>query len=120
MIQYKFCYHTLAEYVYKQFVICRRYDWTYVSIVYTDTEYGIQGYETLSKLAGKYNVCFSTPQRVSKEHFEERDYDIIVQRLANNSHARGSLNTASMFLLLVNVQPHKFLVNENYDIQYRY
>lgn len=61
-----------------------------MSIVYTDSEYGIQGYETLSALAHEYNVCFSTPLRVSKEHFMDQDYDRIVQRLANNTEARGS------------------------------
>ncbi|XP_046688347.1 metabotropic glutamate receptor 8-like [Homalodisca vitripennis] len=63
-------------------------NWTYVSIVYVDTEYGNQGYETLNTLAPEYGVCFSTPLRVSNEHFSDVDYDRIVQKLANNSDAR--------------------------------
>ncbi|XP_054267413.1 metabotropic glutamate receptor 4-like [Macrosteles quadrilineatus] len=68
--------------------LIRRFNWTYVSIVYSDSEYGNQGYETLQQLAPTYGVCFSTPLRVSKEHFSDLDYDRIVERLANNSHAK--------------------------------
>lgn len=67
----------------------RKFNWTYVSVVHSDNEYGLQGYETLSTLAGKYNVCFSAPQRVDKEHFQDRDYDHVLDNIVNKTEVRG-------------------------------
>lgn len=64
-----------------------------MSIVYTDSEYGNHGYETLNSFAPDYGVCFSTPLRVSKERFSDSDYDTIVEKLANNSDAKGNFIT---------------------------
>lgn len=69
----------------------RNFKWTYVSIVYSDTEYGNQGYETLQRLAPDYNVCFSTPLRISNQHISDSYYDRIINKLDKNSHARGKL-----------------------------
>lgn len=68
--------------------LIRHFNWSYVSIVYSDSEYGNHGYETLNSLAPHYGVCFSTPLRVSKERFSDSDYDKIVEKLANNSDAK--------------------------------
>nr|CAD7443783.1 unnamed protein product [Timema bartmani] len=55
--------------------ILRRFNWTYVSVVYSDNEYGNHGFETLSSLASNYSICFTAPQRIDKEHFDDKDFD---------------------------------------------
>ncbi|XP_021930539.1 metabotropic glutamate receptor 3-like isoform X2 [Zootermopsis nevadensis] len=68
--------------------ILRKFNWTYVSVVYSDNEYGNHGFETLSSLAGKYNVCFSAPQRVNKENFRDSDYDNVLYNIVNKTDVR--------------------------------
>ncbi|KAJ4442843.1 hypothetical protein ANN_04436 [Periplaneta americana] len=68
--------------------ILRKFNWTYVSVVHSDNEYGTHGYETLRSLAASYNVCFSAPQRVDKEHFGERGYDIVLDNIVNKTEVR--------------------------------
>lgn len=68
--------------------IHREFRWTYVSIVYSDTDYGNRGYEKLQELAGRYNICFSNPQSINAD-FNETKYDQVIQNLMNKSNARG-------------------------------
>ncbi|XP_043683575.1 metabotropic glutamate receptor 2-like isoform X1 [Vespula pensylvanica] len=68
--------------------ILKQFEWTYVSIVYSDTEYGNHGYETLTSLAYLYSICFSTPQRINKEHFTNEDYDTVIRTIANKTDVR--------------------------------
>ncbi|XP_017764397.1 PREDICTED: metabotropic glutamate receptor 6-like [Eufriesea mexicana] len=68
--------------------ILRRFDWSYASVVYTDTEYGDHGYETLTSLAGEYSVCFSAPHRISEDRFTEEDYDRVVRTIAEKTDVR--------------------------------
>ncbi|KAL2735883.1 metabotropic glutamate receptor 4 isoform X1 [Vespula squamosa] len=68
--------------------ILKQFEWTYVSIVYSDTEYGNHGYETLTSLASLYSICFSTPQRINKEHFKNEDYDTVIRTIANKTDVR--------------------------------
>ncbi|KAF7380975.1 hypothetical protein HZH68_015850 [Vespula germanica] len=68
--------------------ILKQFEWTYVSIVYSDTEYGNHGYETLTSLAYLYSICFSTPQRINKEHFKNEDYDTVIRTIANKTDVR--------------------------------
>jgi hypothetical protein len=58
-------------------------------VVHSDNEYGNHGFETLSSLAGKYNVCFTAPQRVDRENFSDRDYDQVLHNIANKTEVRG-------------------------------
>ena len=67
----------------------RRFEWTYVSVVYSDTEYGNHGYETLVSLANNYSICFSAPQRIDKERFVPEDYDNVIRTIANKTEVRG-------------------------------
>ncbi|KAJ9573800.1 hypothetical protein L9F63_008837, partial [Diploptera punctata] len=71
--------------------ILRKFNWTYVSVVHSDNEYGLHGFETLKTLAEKYNVCFSAPQRVDKEHFQDRDYDNVLDNIVNKTEVRVML-----------------------------
>ncbi|OQR79315.1 metabotropic glutamate receptor-like [Tropilaelaps mercedesae] len=67
--------------------ILKEFRWTYVSIVYSDTDYGNRGYEKLQELAARYNICFSNPQSINAD-FNETKYDLIIQNLMNKSNAR--------------------------------
>jgi hypothetical protein len=58
-------------------------------VVHSDNEYGTHGFETLSLLAGKYNVCFSAPQRVDKENFRDTDYDTVLYNIVNKTEVHG-------------------------------
>ncbi|CAG5104224.1 Similar to Grm4: Metabotropic glutamate receptor 4 (Mus musculus) [Cotesia congregata] len=68
--------------------ILKRFEWTYVSVVYSDTEYGNHGYETLVSLANNYSICFSAPQRIDKEHFVAEDYDNVIRTITNKTQVR--------------------------------
>ncbi|XP_011501835.1 PREDICTED: metabotropic glutamate receptor 3-like [Ceratosolen solmsi marchali] len=68
--------------------ILKQFEWTYVSIVYSDTEYGKHGYETLVSLANKYSVCFSAPQRIDKDRFLPEDYDNVIRTITNKTEVR--------------------------------
>ncbi|XP_034939514.1 metabotropic glutamate receptor 3-like [Chelonus insularis] len=68
--------------------ILKRFEWTYVSVVYSDTEYGNQGYETLVSLATNYSICFSAPQKIDKERFVAEDYNKIIQTITKETEVR--------------------------------
>jgi len=65
----------------------RQFNWTYASLVYSDSEYGMKGYERLTGLAQKYGVCFAAQIRV--DHlFTASDYDRVITQLRSQSQAR--------------------------------
>ncbi|XP_034186753.2 metabotropic glutamate receptor 6 isoform X3 [Osmia lignaria lignaria] len=68
--------------------ILRQFEWSYVSVVYSDSEYGDHGYETLVSLAGEYSICFSAPQRISQDRFTIDDYDNVVRTIAEKTEVR--------------------------------
>ncbi|CAG2114060.1 unnamed protein product, partial [Medioppia subpectinata] len=67
----------------------RVFKWTYVSVVYSDTDYGNKGYEHLQELAKYHNICFSSPQAINDEHFSTSDYDNVIKNLMHKINARG-------------------------------
>ncbi|XP_076239392.1 metabotropic glutamate receptor 4 [Calliopsis andreniformis] len=68
--------------------ILRRFEWSYVSVVYSDSEYGDHGYETLASLAVEYSICFSAPHRISEDRFTVEDYDNVVRTIAEKTEVR--------------------------------
>lgn len=66
------------------------FEWSYVSVVYTDSEYGDHGYETLTLLAAEYSICFSAPHRISDDRFTEEDYDHVIRTIAEKTDVRGT------------------------------
>ncbi|XP_048505031.1 metabotropic glutamate receptor 6-like isoform X2 [Athalia rosae] len=68
--------------------ILRQFKWTYVSIVYSDTEYGNHGYETLVSLASNYSVCFSAPQRIDNEQYTDEDYNNVIRTISNKTDVK--------------------------------
>lgn len=67
----------------------RSFHWTYVSVVYSDTDYGNKGYEQLQELAHYHNICFSNPQSINIDMFKEEDYDLVIKNLMHKINARG-------------------------------
>ncbi|XP_020721541.2 metabotropic glutamate receptor 6 [Bombus terrestris] len=68
--------------------VLRRFEWSYVSVVYTDSEYGDHGYETLASFASEYSICFSAPHRISEDRFTDDDYDNVVRTIAEKTDVR--------------------------------
>ncbi|XP_022240495.1 metabotropic glutamate receptor 4-like, partial [Limulus polyphemus] len=68
--------------------LLKKFRWTYVSIVYSNTDYGNKGYEKLQDLAPNYNICFSNPQSINTDHFTDHDYDSVIQNLRQKTNAR--------------------------------
>ncbi|XP_043249724.1 metabotropic glutamate receptor 4-like [Colletes gigas] len=68
--------------------ILRRFEWSYASVIYSDSEYGDHGYETLASLASEYSVCFTGPHRISEERFTAEDYDDVVRTIAEKTEVR--------------------------------
>ncbi|XP_076361004.1 metabotropic glutamate receptor 3-like [Tachypleus tridentatus] len=68
--------------------LLKKFRWTYVSIVYSNTDYGNKGYEKLQDLAPNYNICFSNPQSINADHFTDHDYDSVIQNLRQKTNAR--------------------------------
>ncbi|RWS06886.1 metabotropic glutamate receptor 3-like protein, partial [Dinothrombium tinctorium] len=68
--------------------ILRTFRWTYVSVVYSDTDYGNKGYDQLQELGKYYNICFSSPQSISVDHFGEKDYENVITNLMHKINAR--------------------------------
>ncbi len=67
----------------------RAFHWTYVSVVYSDTDYGNKGYDQLQELAQYHNICFSNPQAINVDHFTDTDYDTVIKNLMHKINARG-------------------------------
>ncbi|XP_046635504.1 metabotropic glutamate receptor 2-like isoform X2 [Daphnia pulicaria] len=68
--------------------ILRNFNWTFASLVYEDSEYGVKGYETLLRLASRYGVCFAAQIRVDVKHFKTTDYDQVLGKLQSQSQSR--------------------------------
>lgn len=83
------------------FIFCRKFHWTYVSVVYSDTDYGNKGYEKLQEFAPP-EICFSSPQSINVDHFSESDYDTVITNLMHKTHARGMLIVASLTFFRLN------------------
>ena len=56
--------------------------------MYSDSEYGLKGYETLTGLADKYGVCFAAHIRVDHNQFKTRDYDLLIEQLTSEAQPR--------------------------------
>ena len=65
----------------------RQFNWTYASLVYSDSEYGLKGYESLTAMAQRYGVCFAAQIRVGHQ-FTASDYDRVIKQLRAQSQAR--------------------------------
>ncbi|XP_043269518.1 metabotropic glutamate receptor 2-like isoform X2 [Venturia canescens] len=71
--------------------------WSYVSIIYEESNYGEKAYEELEKLLGKHQICIAVKEKLSKDSgvAEAHVYDNIVQKLLTKPRARGCIIFAS-------------------------
>ena len=67
--------------------LLKTFDWTYASIVHSDSDYGNLGYQALKKLTGQEkgtNVCLADPITIYNAHFTDKDYDEVIEKLLEN------------------------------------
>ncbi|XP_046737339.1 metabotropic glutamate receptor 2-like [Diprion similis] len=73
--------------------IVRKMNWSYVSIIYEESNYGIKAFEELEDLLSKYDICIAIKEKLVKDSgvAEETAYDNIVQKLLTKPRARGCI-----------------------------
>ncbi|XP_014254590.2 metabotropic glutamate receptor 2-like [Cimex lectularius] len=73
--------------------IVRRLGWSYVSIIYEESNYGIKAFEELEGLLAKYGICIAIKEKLVKDSgvAEEIAYDNIVSKLLTKPRARGAI-----------------------------
>lgn len=71
--------------------IVRRLKWTYISVVYEESNYGVKAFEELEQLLPKYNICIAVKEKLVKDSGVAKDktYDDIVIKLLSKPRARG-------------------------------
>ena len=70
-------------------IVFRYFNWTYVGVIYSDSEYGVHCFETLKDFSANASICFTTPQRVIRDQFEGSDYDNIMRTIVSKPEIRG-------------------------------
>ncbi|RWS32017.1 metabotropic glutamate receptor 3-like protein [Leptotrombidium deliense] len=68
--------------------VLKEFRWTYVSVVYSDTDYGNKGYEQLLEVGKYFNICFSSPQSINVDHFTDKDYENVIRNLMHKINAK--------------------------------
>lgn len=73
--------------------IVMRLGWSYISIIYEESNYGVKAFEELEELLAEHNICIAVKEKLVKDSgvAQERAYDTIVQKLLTKSRARGKL-----------------------------
>lgn len=67
--------------------------WSYISIIYEESNYGVKAFEELEELLAEHSICIAVKEKLVKDSgvAQERAYDTIVQKLMTKSRARGEL-----------------------------
>ncbi|XP_052843537.1 metabotropic glutamate receptor 2 isoform X3 [Drosophila gunungcola] len=73
--------------------IVMRMGWSYVSIIYEESNYGIKAFEELEELLARHNICIAIKEKLVKDSGVAEDiaYDNIVQKLLTKPRARGAI-----------------------------
>ncbi|KAL5285744.1 GPRMGL5 family protein [Megaselia abdita] len=73
--------------------IVKRMNWSYVSIIYEESNYGIKAFEELEDLLAENNICIAIKEKLVKDSgvAGETAYDSIVQKLLTKPRARGCI-----------------------------
>ncbi|XP_049808113.1 metabotropic glutamate receptor 4-like [Schistocerca nitens] len=73
--------------------IVRRMGWSYISIIYEESNYGIKAFEELETLLARHNICIAVKEKLVKDSgvAEEAGYDSIVNKLLTKPRARGAI-----------------------------
>ncbi|CAH1407468.1 unnamed protein product [Nezara viridula] len=71
--------------------LVRRLGWSYVSIIYEESNYGIKAFEELEVLLAKYDICIAVKEKLVKDSgvAEETVYDNIILKLQTKPRAKG-------------------------------
>jgi len=71
--------------------IVMRMGWSYVSIIYEESNYGVKAFEELEDLLARNHICIAVKEKLVKDSgvAQERAYDYIVHKLLTKSRARG-------------------------------
>lgn len=71
--------------------------WNYVSVVYSRSVYGIEGYNSLIKAKANYpNICFG-PSHMIPNNFKSDDYVNLVDKLYNKDRPSGEVTLMDIF-----------------------
>lgn len=81
--------------------IVMRLGWSYISIIYEESNYGVKAFEELEELLAQHNICIAVKEKLVKDSgvAQERAYDSIVQKLLTKSRARGECRAKGLFCL---------------------
>ncbi|XP_020294565.1 metabotropic glutamate receptor 2-like [Pseudomyrmex gracilis] len=73
--------------------IVKAMNWSYVSIIYEESNYGIKAFEELEELLGKNNICIAVKEKLVKDSgvAEESVYNNIVWKLLTKPRAKGCI-----------------------------
>ncbi|GAB0096107.1 Metabotropic glutamate receptor [Sergentomyia squamirostris] len=73
--------------------IVRQMGWSYISIIYEESNYGLKAFEELEDLLAKHSICIAVKEKLSKDSgvAAEATYDMIVQKLQTKPRARGAI-----------------------------
>ncbi|XP_014258597.1 metabotropic glutamate receptor 2-like [Cimex lectularius] len=71
--------------------IVKKFGWSYVSIVYEESNYGIKAFEELEVLLSKNDICIAVKEKLVKDSgvASEAAYDNIILHLQTKPRARG-------------------------------
>ncbi|XP_068207729.1 metabotropic glutamate receptor 2-like isoform X1 [Palaemon carinicauda] len=71
--------------------IVKLLNWSYISIIYEESNYGIKAFEELEGLLAINNICIAVKEKLVKDSgvAEEVAYDFIVKKLLQKQSARG-------------------------------
>ncbi|XP_045498210.1 metabotropic glutamate receptor 3-like [Colias croceus] len=73
--------------------IVKKLGWSYVSIIYEESSYGIKAFEELEALLARNGICIAVKEKLVKDSgvADEGSYDEIVQKLLTKPRARGAI-----------------------------
>ena len=76
------------------YLVPRALGWSYVSVVYEDSNYGLKGYAELERAAAKQGICFAYTKRID---FDEPDwgrdkYEEIIRRITKKDRSNGKFS----------------------------
>ncbi|XP_019893077.2 metabotropic glutamate receptor 2 [Musca domestica] len=73
--------------------IVKRLGWSYVSIIYEESNYGIKAFEELEELLARHNICIAVKEKLVKDSgvADETAYNNIVLKLLTKPRARGAI-----------------------------
>ena len=69
--------------------LLKTFKWSYASIVHSDSNYGITGYQSLARHINENNdICLADPITIYNAHFKDEDYRDVIEKLMTNAMSR--------------------------------